>query len=242
MRTRDIACGLGLGLAIVAAAHAAAVVAVSPQGEVAQVRQVTVKFSDAVVAFGDPRLADPFVLSCQGAAPAGAGRWASDRVWLYDFREPLPPGTKCTAKLRPEWKPAAAASSAAAAVPLGQGRASSASRPAARRSSRCSPATAAEVEEDQHFLLAPRTARRSRPASLANACCEVEGIGERLPLRARRRRACGAQAAEGATDPRRRRREPRASGRAASGRLPTARRLAHRLGQGHRRRGQSRRC
>ena len=56
MRTRDFACGLGLDLAFVIAAHAAAIVSVSPRGEVAQVRQVTVKFSEAVVAFGDPRL------------------------------------------------------------------------------------------------------------------------------------------------------------------------------------------
>src|SRR5436190_11062372 len=98
MRTRVFAWGLGLGLAFVGAAHAAAVVSVAPQGEVAQVRQVTVKFSDAVVAFGDPRLADPFALSCQGAVPPGTGRWASDRIWLYDFRESLPPGTRCIAK------------------------------------------------------------------------------------------------------------------------------------------------
>ena len=46
------------------AAGAASIVAVTPQGEVAQVRQVTVKFSDAVVAFGDPRRADPLAISC----------------------------------------------------------------------------------------------------------------------------------------------------------------------------------
>ena len=74
------------------AAGAVSIVAVTPQGEVAQVRQVTVKFSEAVVAFGDPRLADPLAIACQGSVPAGSGRWANDRVWLYDFREPLGPG------------------------------------------------------------------------------------------------------------------------------------------------------
>ena len=91
----------GLGTATVIAHAAPAIVSASPQGEVAQVRQVTVKFSESVVAFGDPRLADPFAISCQGAAPAGAGRWASDRVWVYDFREALPPGTKCTREASP---------------------------------------------------------------------------------------------------------------------------------------------
>ena len=47
-------------------AGAASIVAVTPQGEVAQVRQVTVKFSEAVVAFGDPRLADPVAIACRG--------------------------------------------------------------------------------------------------------------------------------------------------------------------------------
>ena len=87
------------------AAPAATITSVSPQGEVAQVRQITVKFSEAVVPFGDLRLPDPLTLSCQAAVPAGAGRWASDRVWLYDFREPVPPGTRCTLKARTEWKP-----------------------------------------------------------------------------------------------------------------------------------------
>ena len=59
--------------ASVGAAGAVSIVAVTPQGEVAQVRQVTVKFSDAVVAFGDPRLADPLAIACQGSVPAGTG-------------------------------------------------------------------------------------------------------------------------------------------------------------------------
>ncbi|MEO8836745.1 MAG: hypothetical protein ABI364_08400, partial [Caldimonas sp.] len=87
--------------------HAASVVSATPQGEVAQVRQVAIKFSEAVVPFGDPRLPDPFTVTCQGAVPAGAGRWSSDREWLYDFREALPPGTRCVARVRADWKPPA---------------------------------------------------------------------------------------------------------------------------------------
>ena len=169
--------------------RAASIVAATPQGEVAQVRQVAVKFSEAVVPFGDPRLADPFAISCQGAAPAGGGRWASDRVWLYDFREPLPPGTRCVARLRAEWKPSTqAASNAAAASPV-----AAASAPALTGRTEfifftggpavvsMQPSGGSDIEEDQHFLL-----RLSGPAvesSVAsNAWCEVEGIGERLPL------------------------------------------------------------
>ena len=204
MRTRDIACGLGLGLACLVAAHGAAIVSVGPQGEVAQVRQVTVKFSGPVVAFGDPRLADPFAISCQGTTVAGTGRWASDRVWLYDFREALPPGTKCSAKLRPEWKPSVAASGPAAAAPL-TGPSEFAFSTGGPAIVSMQPGDGAEIEEDQHFLI-----RLNGPAVeasvLANARCEVEGIGERLPLvlvGGEQR----AQAAEGAPHP------PRPTGR-----------------------------
>ena len=82
----------------IAPASATTITSVSPQGEVAKVRQITLKFSEAVLPFGDLRLPDPLSLSCQGAVPAGSGRWASDSVWLYDFRDALPPGTRCTLK------------------------------------------------------------------------------------------------------------------------------------------------
>ena len=91
---------LAIGALGATPAPAATITAVSPQGEVAQVRQISVKFSGPVVPFGEPRLADPMSLTCQGAVPAGAGRWANDRVWLYDFREALAPGTRCTLKAR----------------------------------------------------------------------------------------------------------------------------------------------
>jgi hypothetical protein len=175
--------------AFVSPAHALGVVGVSPQGEVAQVRQVTVKFSEAVVAFGDPRLPDPFAISCAGAVPPGAGRWASDRVWLYDFRESLGPGTRCTAKLRSDWKPAPKAGTGGAATAASAAASAALTGPTEFSFSTGGPAVVSmqpsdgsEVEEDQHFLL-----RLNGPAVegsvVANAWCEVEGIGERLALR-----------------------------------------------------------
>ncbi len=61
----------------------------SPQGSVKEVRQATARFSAAMVALGDPRLADPFEVSC---AAAGKGRWADGRNWVYDFDADLPAG------------------------------------------------------------------------------------------------------------------------------------------------------
>jgi hypothetical protein len=98
-------CLFAAGALGAAGARAATIASVSPQGEVAQVRQLSVRFSEAVVPFGDPRLPDPMSLSCQAAVPAGSGRWANDRVWLYDFREALPPGARCSLKARADWKP-----------------------------------------------------------------------------------------------------------------------------------------
>ena len=64
----------------------------SPQGSVKGVRQVTARFTSAVVALGDPRLPDPFQVTC--AAP-GKGRWADGRNWVYDFDADLPGGERC---------------------------------------------------------------------------------------------------------------------------------------------------
>ena len=158
-----IACMAGI-------AQAASIASVSPQGEVAQVRQVTVKFSEAVVAFGDLRLPDPLSLSCQGAAPAGAGRWASDRVWLYDFREPLPPGTRCTLQRRADWKPLNGSLTGTTDYGFNTGGPALVST---------QPEGGVQIAEDQYFLLRLNGAA-VEASVLANAWCEVEGIGERI--------------------------------------------------------------
>ncbi len=95
----------GLACALIPLVQAATITAVSPQGEVAQVRQVVVRFSAAVVTFGDPRASDPVTLTCQGDVPAGTGRWSNDREWLYDFKQSLPPGTSCVVNARADWQP-----------------------------------------------------------------------------------------------------------------------------------------
>jgi len=73
----------------------------SPRGEAKQVRHVTARFSAPIVALGDPRLEDPFTISC--AAP-GKGRWVDTRNWAYDFESDLPAGLRCTFGLKPALK------------------------------------------------------------------------------------------------------------------------------------------
>ena len=64
----------------------------SPQGEIRGVRQVTARFSEEIVAFGDPRLTEPFDIQCP---VPGKGRWADGRNWIYDFDSDLNAGIKC---------------------------------------------------------------------------------------------------------------------------------------------------
>ena len=46
----------------------------TPQGQAKGVRQVAVRFSEPMVAFGDPRLPDPFSVRCDGDPERLKGR------------------------------------------------------------------------------------------------------------------------------------------------------------------------
>ena len=97
-----IACGLA---ASAWSAQALQIVSLSPQGEIAQVRQVVAKFDDSAVNFGDPKAEAPLTLSCSDAqVTKGTGRWVNDRVWAFDFDNDLPPGISCTVQAKPGFK------------------------------------------------------------------------------------------------------------------------------------------
>ena len=153
------------------AAWATTINSLSPQGEVAAVRQVTVRFSEAVVPLGDPRLPDPVTLQCTGNPPAGSSRWADEKTWVFDYREALPPGVRCSITLRSGWKPLTAASalSGRSAFSFSTGG------PAVVSSV---PWDGAQIDEDQHFLL-QLTGPAVAATVASQAWCEVEGIGER---------------------------------------------------------------
>lgn len=155
------------------AAGAVSIATVTPQGEVAQVRQVTVRFDAPVVALGDPRLPPPVKLECQGPTPAGTGGWADDRNWTYDFRAPLPPGVRCTVSAKAGWQPLNG--------PL-TGRTEFVFQTGGPAVADLEPGEDATIEEDQHFLLR-LTGAATDSSVAANAWCEVEGIGEKVPVR-----------------------------------------------------------
>lgn len=148
---------------------------ISPQGTVAQVRQVVAKFSADAVRFGDPQAAAPLGVACDTpGATRGSGRWTGAREWVYDFAQDLPAGVRCTLEKDPAFR-----------SPSGQPIAGAASYrfdtggPAVRR---VRPSRWQDVEEEQAFVLeftAPAT-----PASVqAHVWCKPQDVGERVAVR-----------------------------------------------------------
>ncbi|RYY71200.1 MAG: alpha-2-macroglobulin, partial [Comamonadaceae bacterium] len=155
------------------AAQALQVTSVTPQGEVARVRQIVAKFDTAAVAFGDPKAQAPLALSCSDAqATRGTGRWTSDRQWVFDFEEDLPPGIRCSLATKQGF-----ASGQGAALSAGNWQFNTGGpfvqqvRPSGGR-----------IDEEQFFALrlnGPATTQSIQQA----VSCGVEGIGERVPVR-----------------------------------------------------------
>ncbi|MDW5443637.1 MG2 domain-containing protein [Polaromonas sp. SM01] len=156
-------------------AQALQIISVSPQGEVARVRQVVAKFDEAAVNFGDPKAPAPLNLSCSDAqATKGSGRWISEREWAFEFENDLPPGVTCSLHAVPTFK-------------------SPKSQPLAGSSSykfntggpfiqNLRPGTYQRIDEEQYFLL-----QLNGPATLQSiqdkVWCALEDLGERVPVK-----------------------------------------------------------
>ena len=160
---------------VVLQAQAFQIVSVSPQGEVARVRQVVAKFDDSAVSFGDPRAEAPLTLSCSDAqVTKGNGRWVTDRSWAYEFESDLPPGVACNLQVRAGFK------SVKGAELTGQSRyLFSTGGPFVQN---IQPYAGNRIDEEQFFTL-----RLNGAATLAsvqaNVWCTVEGLGERVAVR-----------------------------------------------------------
>jgi len=158
-------------LGFCAAAQPASVDVFSPQGTVKDVRQVAVRFSEPMVAFGDPRLPEPFDIDC-GAR--GRGRWADTRNWVYDFESNLPAGLVCRFTLRDGLK-----SVAAAAVTGRRQYSFDTGGPSIRASLPMEGDSG--IDAEQVFVLALDAS--ATPASMAeHAACAIENVAERIPV------------------------------------------------------------
>ena len=162
-------------LACAGQVSALGVASVSPQGEVAQIRQVVVKFDQAAINFGDARSGAPFALSCSNAqASKGNGRWISEREWAFELERDLPPGVRCTLTPQSGFKsPSDQALTSAASYAFNSGG------PFVRR---ISPYDGSRIDEEQIFVL--ELSGAADPATVpSNLWCAVEGLGERVPMK-----------------------------------------------------------
>ncbi|MEG0884131.1 MAG: alpha-2-macroglobulin, partial [Janthinobacterium sp.] len=168
---------LSLGLAMPAWADSG-VSLFSPSGTVKAVRQVRAQFATPMVPFGDMGLPAPFAIDCGKAEPAvvaGAGRWADERNWNYDFERDLPAGVACSFTLKPGLKDLA-----------GQALQGT----SAYRFSTGGPAIVEAVpydgqpyiDENQIFVLGLDAAPNDASVA-ANAYCRADGINEKIPVR-----------------------------------------------------------
>ena len=156
-------------------AQALGISSFSPQGEVAQVRQVVVKFDAPAVRLGDARAPAPVTLSCSDPdALRGNGRWNNEREWVFELAQDLPPGVRCTASLHSGFK-----SASGAPLAMGSSYQFNSGGPFVQD---IYPGSWQDIDEEQAFVL-----RLNGPASSASLAehlwCVADGLGERIPVR-----------------------------------------------------------
>ncbi|MES2943055.1 MAG: hypothetical protein V4772_09335, partial [Pseudomonadota bacterium] len=92
---------LALVSAAVSAQPAQAVVeSFSPQGEIPNIQQIAIRFSQDMVKLGESNAKAPVNWTCEGAAtPQASSRWLDSRRWVTEFKSVLPAGVRCQARL-----------------------------------------------------------------------------------------------------------------------------------------------
>ncbi len=167
--------GLALGPAAASGDSAPQVVTATPGGPGGEgggaIERFTTRFSEPMVALGDPRAASPFMVTCPAA---GQGRWIDPQTFVHEFAKPLPGGLTCAFTLR------AGVASLRGAALGGQRRfLVDTGGPAARA---VLPGRYdGEIDEDQTFVVAANTPA-DRASIAANAYCAVDGIGEKIAV------------------------------------------------------------
>ncbi|MDP2156125.1 MAG: MG2 domain-containing protein, partial [Nitrospirota bacterium] len=144
----------------------------SPQGEVKIIRQVSARFSEQMVPFGDPRIVEPFDILCP---EKGKGRWADAKNWVYDFDKDLPAGVVCEFSLKSDIK------SLSKKAMTGQHKfAFSTGGPAIREAIPVEGSVF--ISEDQIFIL-KLDAEATEESVASNVYCSIEGIQEKISIR-----------------------------------------------------------
>ncbi|HYW56680.1 MAG TPA: MG2 domain-containing protein [Polaromonas sp.] len=156
-------------------AHALQITSLSPQGEIARVRQVVAKFDESAVNFGDPKAPAPLTLSCSDAqATGGTGRWLNDRQWVFDFDNDLPPGVSCTLNVAPTFQ-------SPKSLPI-TGKQSYKFNTGGPFIQNLRPGTSQRIDEEQYFVM-QLNGPATLPSVQENVWCSVDGLGERVPVK-----------------------------------------------------------
>ena len=144
----------------------------SPQGTVKNVRQVTARFAEQIVPFGDPRLIEPFDIQCP---EKGHARWADGKNWIYDFDRDVPAGVICEFILKSDLK------TLPGRALTGQKQFSfSTGGPTIKESYPYEGST--HIDEDQIFIVV-LDAEPLEESIMSNVSCAIEGINERVGIK-----------------------------------------------------------
>ena len=151
------------------------IVSLSPQGEVAKVSQVVVRFDESGVPLGEDKGQAPVSVRCSDPKVIkGKGRWIDDKSWVFDFEQVLPPGINCKLLITPGLKSAQGDEYKG----INQFRFTTGG-PFVKS---VQPYDSSRIDEDQYFAL-----RLSGAASLssvqANTWCIADGVGERIAVK-----------------------------------------------------------
>ena len=148
----------------------------SPQGQVKTTNQATAVFSEDMVKLGDTDAPAPFSVDC---SIKGKGRWVDTKTWRYQLTRDLQSGERCRFTLKPAFKSINKST-------FGLENATNLPRyevfTAGPWIARILPDENSSIEENQHFFI--DTSAKVKPESvLKHAWCEVEGVGERIPVK-----------------------------------------------------------
>ncbi|MBN2690570.1 MAG: alpha-2-macroglobulin [Burkholderiaceae bacterium] len=174
MRLGQWGVGFGLLVGALQGAFALEISSLSPQGEVAQVRQVVAKFDSPAVHFGDAKAASPLTVTCSDAKAAqGNGRWISAREWAFQFADDLPAGVRCTVQ-----------AAAGFASPKGE-RLSGPVRWAFNTGGpfvqHIWPFRGSTIDEEQAFVLRLNGAATAQSVE-QHVYCRIDGLGEQVAI------------------------------------------------------------
>ncbi|SUA64955.1 alpha-2-macroglobulin family protein [Oligella urethralis] len=154
------------------AAEAPTVDSVTPTGEVVRADLVRISFTQAVVSLGSEAV-NPFFIQCQQGEVAGTGKWVDDRVWQYDFEQPISEPNSCLIRSNPNFQDVNGTPLEELEYKFSTGKLTLSANPWP---------DSENISEDQHFILSFND-RVSSEQLRQHGYCAVEGVGERLPLR-----------------------------------------------------------